>query len=114
MGDSLMNREEWLLTIEELEKLQEYQEPNNQSLGYERNIAQAQLDKVLNQLWLDKPDCGGWWWFQPPQYSSHMRPGFFYLLNPSYIRINEVSVCIENFPKGKWQKASVPKTSKES
>ena len=45
-----MNREELLLTSKELEKLQEYQEPNNESIGYERNIAKAQLDKVLNWI----------------------------------------------------------------
>ena len=25
-------------------------------------VAQAQLDKILNQPWLDKPDSEGWWW----------------------------------------------------
>ncbi len=39
-----------LLTPEELVILQEYVEPSNESIGYERNIAKAQLKKVVEEL----------------------------------------------------------------
>ncbi len=42
------------LTAEELEVLQEYQEADNQSIGYEGNIAKTQLKKVAD--WL-RGDC---------------------------------------------------------
>lgn len=40
----------WQLTPEELERLQEYNEPVNESIGYERNIADEQARKLY-----------GWW-----------------------------------------------------
>ena len=35
-----------LLTPEELAELQFYQEPDNESIGYEKNIAKAQAKKI--------------------------------------------------------------------
>lgn len=75
---------------------------------YRDLLCQAQLNKVLNQPKLDKPDGEGWWWYQPSKGDSHMRPGFLYLLNASYARLDETPVDIDEFPNGKWSKAIVP------
>ncbi len=41
------------LTGEQLEKLQEYDEPSNESIGYEKNIAHEALRNLVK--WLDEP-----------------------------------------------------------
>ena len=46
-----------LLTPEELAELQFYQEPDNESIGYEKNIAKAQAKKILK--WGDEL-CPHW------------------------------------------------------
>jgi len=61
------------------------------------SVAQAQLDHILNQPWLDKPDGEGWWW----------RKNQLGRLSCDYF--NDVSVeTWEFYGSGKYQRAIVP------
>lgn len=53
-----MNKE-WMLSPEELAECQFYEEPDNESVGYERNIANRQAKKLLEHL-IAHPDKGEW------------------------------------------------------
>ncbi len=111
--------EELLLSPEKLEqKLHDNFDAMNCGLLPEQNeyimpvmmvAAKAQLDKLLNGKWLDKPDSEGWWWFLKDGYSVP----FSAFVD---IQENDVLVCSNwkaewlHFDKlkGKWQKAIVP------
>jgi len=84
--------------------------------------AQAQLDKILNQPWLDKPDSEGWWWFIG-KYFQYQTTWFDLNLYCVEIKTNEKVDALYSVQyhdvepflkyKGKWQKAIVPEPPEE-
>ena len=68
-------------------------------LCHAKLVAQAQLDKILNQPWLDKPDSPGWWWFKPNSNKF-----------PTQIEARDIMIYEldgRKLSQGKWQKAYV-------
>lgn len=75
------------------------------------STCKAQLDNVLNQPWLVKPDSTGWWLFECDDEVEYI------LVSVNLDWRNEMfchrqhlksSQYFINMPKGKWQKAIVP------
>lgn len=80
--------------------------PSQQRAGeYAKKIAQAQLDKILNQPWLDKPDSEGWWW---PRHLKSLMPAEYItegmIVNWDYLAQSNVK---------EWQRALVPEIKEE-
>ena len=72
-----------------------------------RDIAQAQLDKVLNQPWLDRPNSKGLW------YKAEKLATGKWHMSTTLHRVTFLELTKYNMPHIKWQKAIVPEPLKE-
>lgn len=105
----MMNREELLLTPQEMERAkgEAYQasSPRNpvdfNMFGRDKAIVEALLNKILNPEWKDQPDSEGNWWL-------HNSKIYLTLL---CFRTKEDALNYSG-EKGKWSKAIVPEIEK--
>ena len=128
----MIESEDKLLTDEEIKKITYEFYHEESAVAYVRHahpewlngrIAQAQLDKILEGGWKDKPTEKGWWWTKIEIWLDNKRhiqyQRFTGFLNPIYFQnvdtaiIDGSEIDFGKLPEGKWSKAIVPNPPKE-